>query len=160
MATLSIRKTESISTEIERMNDRIGRRAYDIFTGSGGALDKDLDNWLAAEKELMWKPSIELREKDKEFLIDIAVPGMDAKDLNIEVTAEDLLVKGEVRHEHKEQKGTIHTCEFHSANLFRTVHFPKRIDPDKVKAEFKNGILHVRASIERQRAKAAKAGAA
>src|SRR5215475_4244019 len=98
--TVSIRKTKSILDEIEEINNRIMCRAYDIFASNGGIFGKDLDNWLAAERELLWKPAIELREKDNEFLVDIAVPGIDAKDLEIEVTADDLLVRGETHHEH------------------------------------------------------------
>ena len=119
--TVSIRKTKSILDEIEEINNRIMRRAYDIFASNGGIFGKDLDNWLAAERELLWKPAIELREKDNEFLVDIAVPGIDAKDLEIEVTADDVLVRGETHHEHKEDKGTVHTCEFATGNVFRTI---------------------------------------
>ena len=61
--------------------------------------------------------------------------------------AEDILVKAELRHEHEEKKGNVHVCEFASGNLFRTIHLPKRIDPDKVKAEFKNGMLTLKAEI-------------
>jgi hypothetical protein len=63
------------------------------------------------------------------------------------VTAEDILVKAEMRHEHEETKGKVHVCEFASGNLFRTIHLPKRIDPDKVTAEFKNGMLTLKAEI-------------
>jgi HSP20 family protein len=152
--TLPIKKTQSIFDEMEKMRDRIMRRAYEIFEGNGHSFGKDLDDWLKAERELLRKPAIELREKDDEFLIDVAVPGIEAKDLDIEVTPEDLLVKGETHHEHKEEKGKVHTSEFESGSVFRTIHFPKKIDPDKVKAEFKNGVLHLKAPVaEEQRAK-------
>jgi HSP20 family protein len=128
-------------------------RAYDIFAGNGAIFGKDLDNWLAAERELLWKPAIELREKDNEFLVDVAMPGIDVKALEIEVTPDDVLIKGETPHEHKENKGIVHTCEFKAGSVFRTIHFPKQIDADNVKAEFKNGILHLKAPIaEEQRA--------
>jgi HSP20 family protein len=80
---------------------------------------------------------------------------LEAKDLQVEVTPEELLVKGETRHEHKEEKGTVHTCELETGSLFRSVRFPKPIDPEKVKAEFKNGLLTLKASIaEEKKAKA------
>ena len=157
--TLSLRKTESIFDEIIKINDRITRRAYDIFLGSGGILGKDLENWLSAERELIWKPAVELREKGREFLLEMVVPGMEAKDLDIQITPADLLVTGDVHHEHKDEKGTVHMCEFHSSSLFRAIHFPKKIDPDKVKTEFKNGMLCIKAPIAvEQRAKKARTG--
>jgi HSP20 family protein len=126
---------------MHQMQDRIMRRAYDIFHGTGDILGRDLDNWLQAERELTWKPAIELREKDDEFRLQLTVPGVDPKDIDIEVTPEDILVKAALSHEHKEDKDNVHICEFEAGNLFRSVHLPKRIDPDKVKAEYQNGIL-------------------
>jgi len=145
--TLPIRRTKSIFDEIERMQDRIMRRAYDIFGSNGGILDKDIPNWLQAERELVWKPAIELAEKDDEFCLEVAVPGVDPKDIDIEVTPEDILVKADVHHEHKEKKVDVYACEFASGNLFRSIHLPKKIDPDKVKAEFKNGMLRLKAPV-------------
>jgi HSP20 family protein len=145
--TLPVRKTETILDELRTMHERILNRAYDIFRGNGGLFGRELDDWLSAEKELVWKPAIELEEKDKEFTLKVAVPGVEPKDLDIEVTPEDFLVKAEVKSREKKDKGTIHTTEFVNNNLFRAVHFPKKINPDKVKAEFKNGILYVTAEI-------------
>ena len=156
--TLPVRKTESIFDEIDKMHERIMHRAHDIFLANGGVFGKDLENWLSAERELVWKPAMELREKGNEFLLTIAVPGIEAKDLDIEVTADNLLVKGE-HHNRKEKKGKVYACEFESGSLFLAVHFPKKIDPDKVKAEFKNGMLRVTAPITaKQRTKRVKIG--
>jgi HSP20 family molecular chaperone IbpA len=142
--TLAIRKTESIFDTIERMNAQISRRAYEIFEGRGG---NELENWLAAERELRWQPPIELREKDDEFVLKMAAAGLNPKDIEIEVTPESLVLKGEVRHEHREDTGTVHACEFECGTLFRAIHFPKRIDPAKMKAQLKNGMLHIKAPL-------------
>ena len=152
--TLPIRRSKSIFDEIDRMQDRVMRRAYDIFSSNGDIFGRDIEDWLQAERELVWKPAIELEEKDDEFLLQIATPGVDPKDIDIEVTPEDILVKADVHHEHKEKKGEVYACEFASGNLFRSIHLPKRIDPDKVKAEFKNGMLSLKAPVaEEARAK-------
>jgi HSP20 family protein len=163
MATekLPVKKTPSIFDEIERANEQIMRRAYEIFTGNGNMLGRDLDNWLVAERELFWNPAIDLSEKDDRYFVNIALPGMDPKDLEIRVTSEHLLVKGETQHKHETGKEKVHTCEFHSGSVFRTVRFPRKINPDDVKAEFKNGILRVTAPVaQEKRARAAKIGAA
>src|SRR6266571_7904607 len=100
--TLRIRKTESISDEIEELNDRIMRRAYELFLSNGSIAGQDLENWSAAERELVWRPEIELHESGGHLLVNLAVPGVDPKHLEIKVTAEDMLVKGEIQHEHTE----------------------------------------------------------
>ena len=149
-----IRKSKSVFDEIDRMHDRIMRRAYDIFTSNGGLFGKDTEDWMQAERELVWRPAVELTEKDDTFYLEVAAPGVDPKELDVEVTPDDILIRADVHHEHKEKKGDVHICEFAHGNLFRSIHLPKKIDPDKVKAEFKNGLLSLIAPVaEEARAK-------
>ena len=147
MATVPVKKTESIFDQLNDLQDRITKRAFEIFDGNGHIFGRDLEDWLQAERELVWKPSIELDEKDNEFRLQIATPGVDPKDIDIEANPEYVLVKAECHHEHKEDNGKVHICEFTAGNLFRSVRLPKKIDPDKVKAEFKNGLLRLTAPI-------------
>ena len=154
MADLPVKRTQSIFDELDKIHDQIVRRAYDIFCSNGGMFGKEIDDWLQAERELVWKPAIDLEEKDDEFLLQIAVPGVDPTNIDIEVTPEDILVKADLHHEHKEEKGEVYACEFAAGNLFRSVHLPKKIDADKVKAEFKHGMLTLKAPVaEEARAK-------
>jgi len=142
-----IRKSESIFDEVELMRDRIMRRAYDIFTSNGGLLGKDTENWMQAERELVWRPAIELTEKDDEYRLELAAAGVDPENIDIEVAPEDILIRADVHHEHTKEKGDVHACEFTHGNLFRLIHLPKKIDPEKVKAEFKNGLLSLNAPV-------------
>jgi HSP20 family protein len=144
--TVPIRKTPSILEDMREMEDRIMRRAYDIFSGNGIS-GRDVENWVTAERELVWKPAVELCEKGDEFRLEVAIPGVDPKNIDIEVTADDILLKAEIAHEHREEKGTVHICEFDSGKMFRSIHLPKRLNPDKVQAEFKNGMLYLTAEI-------------
>jgi HSP20 family protein len=149
-----IRKSKSIFDEVERMRDRIMRRAYDIFTSNGGLFGRDTEDWMQAEQELVWRPAIELSEKDDEFRLELAAPGVDPKNIDIEVTPEDILIRADVHHEHRKEEGDVYACEFAHGNLFRSIHLPKKIDPEKVKAEFKNGLLRLNAPVaEEARAK-------
>ena len=141
--TVPIRKTPSIFDEMNELQDRIMRRAYELFEHNGSKLGSDLENWTQAEREIVWKPAFELTEKNGKFQLEAAVSGLNPKDIDIEVTLEDIVLKAETQHQHKEDKGTIHYCEFESGKMFRAIHLPKKIDPDKVKAEFKNGLLTV-----------------
>ena len=157
MAEVAVKKTESFWDEIQKMEERVMRRAYDISLGMGSS-GRDLDNWLAAERELVRRPAIELMEKDNQFEIKVAVAGMDPRNLKVEVTEDDLLVRGETRTEKETEKGEVLTSEFESGSLFRSIHFPKKVDPNKIKAELKNGLLTVTAPVA-ETAKAAKAKA-
>ena len=145
--TVPIRKTTSVFNQMKDMQDRIMRRAYELFEQHGGALGRDLQNWTEAEHEIAWKPPFELTEKDGRFQLEAAISGVNAKDIDIEVTPEDIVMKAETHHEHTEKKGLVHYCEFEKGKMFRAIHLPKKIDPDKVKAEFKDGLLRLTAEI-------------
>ena len=144
---VAIRKISSILDEMTEMQDRIMRRAYDIFERNGRLLGRDLDHWLQAERELLWKPAVELREADGEFVLEAAVSGVNPEGIEIEVTPDDVVLKADTHHEHEEKNDTVHICEFASGKMYRSIHLPKKINPDKVKAEFKNGLLRLTAEV-------------
>jgi HSP20 family protein len=146
MGELAVQKSESLWDQIRRMEDRIARRAQEIFQNHG-SMGRELDDWFTAENELVWKPAVELKEKDSHFELQAAVAGIDPKDVHVEVTPEELLIRGETRTERKEDKGHVYLSEFRSGSLFRSVRFPKKVDPNKVRAEIKNGLLTVTAQI-------------
>jgi HSP20 family molecular chaperone IbpA len=50
-------------------------------------------------------------------------------------------------HEHTVQDGSVHVREVEFGKAFRSVHLPARIDPHSVKAEYRNGMLHLTAAI-------------
>jgi HSP20 family protein len=145
--TLPIRKPSSIFDQMKEMQDRIMRRAYEIFEQNGSVLGRDLEHWSQAERELVWKPAFELSEHDGRFQLEAAISGLDPQDIDIEVTPEDIVLKAETRHEHTEQKNLVHYCEFERGNMFRAIHLPKKINPNKVKAQFENGLLRLTADI-------------
>ena len=146
MAEVTVQKTESFWDQIQEMEARVMRRAYDISKVTG-SIGQDLDNWLKAERELVRKPLIEMTEKGNRFEVKVDVAGVDARDLKVEATEEDLLIKGEIRTQKQTNKGQVHTSELTSGSLFRSIHFPKKVDPGKVKADLKNGLLTVTALI-------------
>jgi HSP20 family protein len=145
--TVPIRKTSSVFDQLRDMQDRIMRRAYEIFEQNGGEPGRDFENWTRAERELFWRPAIEISEKEGQFELQAAIAGVEAKDINIEVTAEDVVLSAEIHHNAEHQKGTIQYTEFEAGKMFRSIHLPNKINPDSVKAEFKNGLLRLTAQV-------------
>src|SRR6266516_4492360 len=90
--SVPIRKTSSVFDQMREIQDRIMRRAYEIFEQHGGTPGADLENWTQAERELLWKPALELSEKDGQFQLEAAISGIEAKDIDIEVTPEDIIL--------------------------------------------------------------------
>src|SRR5687768_8261382 len=134
------KKVETVLDEVDRIEKQIMKRAYDLFLNRGALDGRDLEDWFTAEKELTWKPAVELFEKEGEFVVEAALPGVEAKDLDVQATPNDLLIKATTSHTHNEEERKVHLCEFRSGELFRRVHFPKKVDPNGVKSGYSNGL--------------------
>jgi HSP20 family protein len=94
--------------------------------------------------EADFTPSVNLAETDASYEVTVDLPGLRPEDVKVEVRDGSLLVSGE-RQEEKEEKGkTWHRVERRSGSFWRSIPFATAIDPDKVDAEFKDGVLRVR----------------
>jgi HSP20 family protein len=144
---LPVRRTESIVDELNALHEQIQKRAYEIFMADG-RFGRDVENWLAAERELVLAPPVDVQEKQSEVSIEIAIPGVDPQEIHIDVTREDILVKANVHPENPE--GDIDVVHTRSANVFSVAHLPKEIDPDSLTANFKDGILHLTARMAKR----------
>ncbi len=90
-----------------------------------------------------WTPAVEMEETEKELVLKAEIPGIDAKDLEVEVGEDRVTISGE----HKEEKRTedkeknyFHS-EFHYGKFERVVPLPMPIKTDEIKSDFKHGIL-------------------
>lgn len=143
----TVTKNDSLRSAIEELHDRIAQRAYELFCDSGRAPGRDTDNWAAAERELYWKPAIEIEENDDGLCVTMAVAGVDPKDITVEVDGDRLVVRGKTEREKTEQRGRLHVCEIETGSLYRAVDLPRAVDPDQVKADVKNGLLAITAKF-------------
>ena len=149
---IALRKAETVFNELEQLHNTISRRAWDLFRKRGDLWGGPLADWFNAERQLVWKPAIELRQKDNQFEVLAATPGVEPKDLDVQITPEDLLIRADIDHEHTAEEGAVHVCEFNGGQLFRSIHFPEKIDPDSATAEYRNGMLRLTASIAKRAA--------
>lgn len=146
-STITPQRTSSIRSEFEQLHARIRRRAYDLFRSRDSFWGHALEDWLTAERQLAWSPAVELRERNGIFELRAALGGVEAQDLDVQVTPEDLLIKAHTSHVHTTGSGTVHLCEFGGGEAFRAVHFPRDVQPNGVKADYRNGLLRVTAPI-------------
>jgi HSP20 family protein len=143
---IGVRTSDTILGELDRLNRAISERAFTLFKDSGG-IGNAVADWLSAEHELVWRPAVELRRKDGQYEVLAATAGVPASDLDVEVTPDDLLIKAKVAHQHTAEEGEVQLCEFERGELFRSIHFPERIDPSQVKADYKDGLLRITAPV-------------
>ncbi len=99
-------------------------------------LKRDLGDWMMADRDMVWRPAIELVKEGNEFVAQALLPGVDAKDIKVLIGPEMMLIKGETR------RG-----EYGHTELLRSLRFPRPVNPDRVHAELKDGMLSVHAQI-------------
>jgi HSP20 family molecular chaperone IbpA len=138
---------EAIFRDVEQMRDRIRQRAHEFFSHRGGRLGSAFDDWLMAEREAVWRPAIEVCQKDQQLIVEVAAAGLEAGDIDVQVTPETLLVCAAAAHEHSEAKGTVHVCEFEPGRLFRMITLPVPINPGEVTSTYRNGLLTITAAV-------------
>jgi len=137
-----------VFAEFDEIADRIRQRAFDLFSLRGHQHGSTLDDWLAAEREICW-PATELKETGKAFKLKVALAGFDGDDITVTASPDELIVKashGNGREEADDgDEENVRWSEFRSAEVFRHIVLPHRIDVDSVTAEFKHGMLKIAA---------------
>jgi len=136
---------ETLWERINAITDQIRQRAFSLFERRGGAVGTDLNDWLEAEREVVWSPASELIENDREYRARVALPGFEAKDLELTAIPHALIVQAESSHKHDGGEGDVCFCEFSEKKLFRRLDLVSEIDVDRVAASLDKGILEVTA---------------
>lgn len=88
-------------------------------------------------------PAVNIREDDKKFTLDLAVPGMDKKDLKIDINEDVLTVSSESKHESEENREGFKRKEFSYSSFCRSFRIPENVNSEKIEASYKDGILTV-----------------
>ncbi len=86
-------------------------------------------------------PPAELEETGDAFHLKLEIPGIDPKDLNVEVSADSVSISGERKSETRSEDKGVTRTEFRYGKFQRVIPLSARIQTDKVQAEYKNGIL-------------------
>jgi HSP20 family protein len=106
-------------------------------------MDRMFDDLAGFNREFSTNgaPAIELQDTDENLILRAEVPGIEGKDLDIQVGREAVSIAGETRYENKTEERGYLRSEFRYGKFQRTIPLPVSIKNDQVQAEFKNGIL-------------------
>lgn len=115
--------------------DTFERRFNRLFDDLVPATLKDLTNVARV-------PVAELTETDDAVILKLEVPGMEAKDLDIQVTEDAVSITGE-RKLKTDAEGEKTRSEFYYGKFQRVISLPVNIQNTKVTADYKDGILHL-----------------
>lgn len=107
-----------------------------------------LTGWFRApgrfvDEDFMY-PKIDVSEGPKNIRIKAEIPGVDADDIDVSLDGRTLTIKGEKKQENKEENENFHRIERSYGFFNRCIDLPSEVDPEKVDAKFKNGILKLK----------------
>ncbi|MEO6118300.1 MAG: Hsp20/alpha crystallin family protein [Methylotenera sp.] len=88
-------------------------------------------------------PSLDVIDRDTEFLIRAEIPGLDKKDINVSIFDNLLTIKGQSSNEKKDEKGDYYRHEISCSSFARSVTLPGAVDASKTVANLKDGILEI-----------------
>lgn len=120
--------------------DRIFDQAFRGFGLSQPWLDGVLWPRMA---DGMLKPTLDLSATDKEYTISVEIPGVDEKDVKLEIANDILTIRGEKKHEKEEKDKSFYRVERSYGSFQRVLSLPEDADQNAVKATFKRGILTI-----------------
>lgn len=88
-------------------------------------------------------PAVNIREDEKKYILDLAVPGIDKKDLKIEINEDVVTVSSENKNEKEETYDGFKRKEFSYTSFCRSFYLPDNVNKEKIEATYKDGILTV-----------------
>ncbi|MDB6134818.1 MAG: Heat shock protein Hsp20 family [Verrucomicrobiales bacterium] len=106
-----------------------------------------LSNGNGVNKETMtvaeWSPPVDISEDDKEYVLKTELPELKKEDVKVSVENGELAISGERKTEKEEKGKKYHRIERSYGSFIRTFILPDAVNPGKVTAEFKDGMLVV-----------------
>ena len=127
--------------EFAQLQDRINR----VFTDAYGRSD---DGLLTSGS---WVPPVDIYQNgDQEVVLKAELPDLTREDIDITVDKGTLTIKGEKKFNAEVKEESFHRIERRYGSFSRSFSLPATVDPSKVAAEYKNGVLTVRLPLREE----------
>jgi len=131
-----------------------GGREIDPFRGFRNQLDSLFEDWFGRSMGGTLAPRLDVSETPREVTLKVELPGVAEKDIDVALSGNQLTIKGEKKAEAEETKPAegqesggqgrvFHRVERSFGAFQRTMTVPFDVEPDKVSAEFKDGVLTI-----------------
>ncbi|MBW1669794.1 MAG: Hsp20/alpha crystallin family protein [Deltaproteobacteria bacterium] len=114
-------------------------------------LKREMDDFwgnLAGEREFLpmrgeWMPAVDVSETKDSLVVKAEIPGMEPTDIDISLSGDLLVIKGEKKQKTEEKKENFHRIETRYGAFSRTIRVPVSVDPEKIEASYDNGVLKI-----------------
>jgi HSP20 family protein len=88
-------------------------------------------------------PAVNIREDEKNYVLDLAIPGIDKKDLKIDINEDVITISSEVKNESEKTGDGYKRKEFSYSAFSRSFYVPENVNREKIEANYKDGVLCV-----------------
>lgn len=122
----------SLIRRMQREMSRVFSQAGLDFTGGG-------DNTLSTA----WMPTTEISYQDGNLVVSADLPGLNEKDVKVEINDDFLVIQGERKVEQQEGDGGVRRTERRYGEFYRAIALPEGANAENARAEFQNGVLRV-----------------
>ena len=131
------RPFEALRKEVDRLFDDFGD---DFWQRPFRSLAGGEKGWA---RKFVATPAADVTETDKVYEITAELPGIDQKNIEVNVADGGITIKGEKKEETEEKKKDYYVSERRYGSFERYFGLPEGVDADKIEATFKNGVLKV-----------------
>lgn len=122
---------------MSRLQDQINQLFH-----NGGFLSGSFDDFdMATTGE--WSPSVNVKDEKNQFVIAADIPGVDPKDIEVNMENGVLSIRGERKTEKEEEEDGYRRIECSQGSFYRRFSLPETADADSVKAKGRNGVLEI-----------------
>lgn len=106
---------------------------YETFSNGFPSHDKETD--------VLWKPSVDVHETEKDVTLDVELPGLNKENIKIDIKDDILTVSGERSHTEETKEKNYTKTERLFGKFERSFYLPKNVNSDKISASYKDGLL-------------------
>jgi HSP20 family protein len=123
-------------------------REAEPFRGFKNQLDSYFEDWFGRSIGGPAVPRMDVTEDDADVEVCLELPGVKHEDIDISIKGDRLIIRGEKKAEHESKEAqegfVIHRVERTFGSFQRTLTVPYEADPERIEAEFKDGVLKIR----------------
>jgi HSP20 family protein len=124
--------------DLASLQDRIDRLFEDTLGRARGTFGDE------ALEGARWAPAVDILERPNELVLKADLPGIDPKDVEINVQNSTLTLRGERKFESDVKEDDFRRVERVYGSFVRSFFLPQAVDSDRVEAEYRNGVLEVK----------------
>ena len=109
-----------------------------LFEDSLARMEENLPSWWTVR----W-PLVNIHDTDKEIVLEAELPGIDPKEVSLNIEDGKLSIEGERKHEKESKEKNYHCRELAYGKFSRSFSLPTSVDQEKIHASYEKGILKI-----------------